>query len=166
LGWLYIRVLSALGLAKVEKLAPTPMFNNDKPLIDYDTVSAVITNRFHVMSGYAREVMGDVYKDEMRKANITRRKLLRRGRKLLNSADSLLDSNAQERLENLLAQNDTLKVVYEFRQRLQNIWQEKSATRETLVQHLQEWCHQAEETGIEALEEFSRNIRAYTLQPA
>lgn len=165
LGWLYIRILSALGLAKVKKLAPTPMFNNDKPLIDYDTVSAVITNRLHVMSDYAHEVIGDVYKDEMRKANVTRKKLLRRGRKLLHRADSLLDSNAQEHLENILAQSDTLKVVYEFRQRLQNIWQEKSATRESLVQHLQEWCHQAEETGIEALEEFSQQLRSYTLQP-
>jgi len=149
----------------VKKLAPTPVFNNDKPLIDDDTVSAVISNRLHVMSDYAREVMGDVYKEEMRKANVTRRKLLRRGRKLLHRADSLLDSNAQARLENILAQSDTLKVVYEFRQCLQNIWQEKSATRESLVKHLQEWCRQAEETGIEALEEFSRNIRAYTLEP-
>ncbi len=165
LGWLYIRILSALGLAKVKKLAPIPMFNNDKPMIDYDTVSAVITNRLHVMSDYAREVMSDVYKDEMRKASVTRRILLRRGRKLLNRADNLLDSKAQERLENLLVQSDTLKVVYEFRQRLQSIWQERSATRESLVQHLQEWCRQAEETGIEALEEFSRSIRAYTLQP-
>ena len=154
-----------MQLAKVKKLAPMPMFNNDKPLIDYDTVSAVITNRLHVMSDYAHEVIGDVYKDEMRKANVTRKKLLRRGRKLLHRADSLLDSNAQEHLENILAQSDTLKVVYEFRQRLQNIWQEKSATRESLVQHLQEWCHQAEETGIEALEEFSQQLRSYTLQP-
>jgi len=165
IGWLYIRILSLIGLAKVKKLAPIPMFNNDNPLIDYDTVSAVISNRLHVMSDYAREVMGDVYKDELRKANVTRRKLLRRGKKLMHRADGLLDSNAQARLENLLSQSDALKVVYEFRQRLQSIWQEKSATRESLVKHLQEWCRQAEETGIEALEEFSRHIRAYTLEP-
>lgn len=166
LGWFYIRILSRFGLAKVKKLAPKPMLNSDNPLIDYDTVSAVITNRLHVMSDYAREVIGDVYKDEMRKANVSRKKLLRRGRKLLSRADNLLDTTSQERLQNLLEQNDTLKIVYVYRQRLQTIWQEKSATRESLVQHLQEWCRQAEETGIEALEEFSRNIRAYTLQPA
>lgn len=165
LGWLYIRLLSIASLAKVKKLAPTPMFNNDKPSIDYDTVSAVISNRLHVMSDYAREVVADVYKDELRKTNVARRRLLRRGRKLLHRADVLLDSNAQSRLEDILAQSDTLKVVYEFRQRLQNIWQEKTATRDSLVQHLQEWCRQAEETGIEALEEFARHIRAYTLEP-
>ena len=165
LGWLYIQMLSRTRLAKVKKLAPIPMFNSDKPLIDYDTVSAVITNRFHVMSDYAREVVADVYKDEMRKANVRSRKLMRRGRKLLTRTDTLLDSNAQQRLESILADSDTLKVVYEYKQRLQDIWQEKTATQESLVQRLQEWCRQAEETGIEALEEFALGLRAYTLQP-
>lgn len=165
LGWLYIQLLSALGLAKVKKLAPTPMFNNDNPLIDYDTVSAVIANRLHVMSDYARIVIADVYKDEMRKANVSSRKFMRRGKKLLSRADNLLDSHAQERLQKLLEESDSLQVVYEYRQRLQTIWQEKSATRESLVQSLQEWCRQAEETGIEALEEFAQRLRSYTLQP-
>jgi stearoyl-CoA desaturase (delta-9 desaturase) len=165
LGWQYIRLLSVLSLAKVKKLAPTPRFNNENPMIDYDTVSAVISNRWHVMSDYAHEVIGDVYKDEMRKANVTGKKLLRRGKKLMSRADSLLDSNARQRLDSILAHSDTLNVVYEFKQRLQEIWLEKTATRESMVQNLQEWCRQAEATGIEALEEFSRNIRAYTLQP-
>jgi len=158
-------MLSALGMAKVKKLAPTPQFNNDNPMIDYDTVSAVISNRWHVMSDYAHEVIGDVYKDEMRKANVAGKKIMRRGKKLMSRADSLLDSNARQRLESVLAESETLKEVYEFKQRLQDIWQEKTATRESLVHNLQEWCYQAEATGIEALEEFSRNIRAYTLQP-
>ena len=83
----------------------------------------------------------------------------------MSRADSLLDSNARQRLDSILAHSDTLNVVYEFKQRLQEIWLEKTATRESMVQNLQEWCRQAEATGIEALEEFSRNIRAYTLQP-
>tara|TARA_R110000782_G_scaffold27256_12_gene69155 strand:+ start:360 stop:1544 length:1185 start_codon:yes stop_codon:yes gene_type:complete len=164
LGWQYIRLLSAAGLAKVKKLAPTPQFNSENSLIDYDTVSAVISNRWHVMSDYAHEVVGDVYKDEMRKANVRGKKLLRRGKKLISRADTLLDSNARQRLERILAHSDTLNEVYKFKQSLQEIWQEKTATHESLVHNLQEWCRQAEETGIEALEEFSRNIRGYTLQ--
>ena len=158
-------MLKLAGLAKVKKLAPKPRLNNENPLIDYDTVSAVISNRWHVMSDYAHEVIGDVYKDELRKANVTGKKLLRRGKKLMSRADSLLDSKARQRLESILAHSDTLNEVYEFKLRLQEIWLEKTATRESLVQNLQEWCRQAEATGIEALEEFSRNIRAYTLQP-
>lgn len=165
LGWQYIRVLSLAGLAKVKRLAPTPLFNHDSALIDYDTVSAVISNRWHVMSDYAQQVIGGVYKDEMRKTKAGKRKLFRKGKKLLSRADSLLDSKARERLDTILSESETLSEVYRFKQRLQAIWQQKSTSSESLVQHLQEWCHQAEQTGIEALEEFSRNIRTYTLQP-
>ncbi len=166
LGWQYIRMLSLVGLARVRKIAPRPILNSDSPLIDYDTVSAVISNRWHVLSDYAHEVINAVYKQEMRKANTAKRKLLRHRRKLLSRADMLMDASARAYLENILAQSDALKEVYEFKQRLQAIWEEKSATRESLVKQLQEWCHQAEQTGIDALEEFSRNIRIYTLQPA
>ena len=165
LGWFYIRMMKKFKLAKVKKLAPKPMFNSDKPLVDYDTVSAVITNRFNVMSDYARVVIKDVYKDEMRKASVTRKRLMRRGRKLLHRADTLLDANSQRRLHELLDENETLKTVYEYRRKLQAIWQEKTADKESLVYQLQEWCHQAEATGIEALEEFAQSLRAYTLQP-
>ena len=114
LGWQYIRMLKLAGLAKVKKLAPKPRLNNENPLIDYDTVSAVISNRWHVMSDYAHEVIGDVYKDELRKANVTGKKLLRRGKKLMSRADSLLDSKARQRLESILAHSDTLNEVYEL----------------------------------------------------
>jgi len=65
----------------------------------------------------------------------------------------------------LFAQSDTLQVVYEFRQRLQALWLEKTASQESLLAALQEWCNQAEATGIKALEEFSQSLRGYTLQP-
>lgn len=165
IGWWYISILQKLGLARVKKLAPVPQIDNSKPEIDYDTVSAIITNRLHVMSDYASEVIADVYRDEVRKANVAGRRLLRKGRKLLHRADNLLDQRARDKLQDALAQSESLRTVYEYRQRLQAIWLEKTATREVLVQRLQEWCRQAEETGIEALQQFADQIRTYTLQP-
>ena len=165
LGWQYIQLLTVIGLAKVRRIAPTPRFNDENSLINYDTVCAIISNRWHVMSDYAHEVIGHVHKDEMRKANMTGRTLLRRGKKLMSRADSLLDMNARLRLESILEHSDTLNEVYMFKQRLQEIWTEKTATRETLVRDLQNWCREAESTGIVALEEFSLSIKAYTLQP-
>lgn len=165
IGWFYISILQKLGLAHVKKLAPVPQMDNSKPAIDHDTVSAIITNRLHVMSDYASEVIANVYRDEVRKANVAGRRLLRKGRKLLHRADNLLDQGARDKLQDALAQSESLRTVYEYRQRLQAIWQEKTATREVLLQRLQEWCRQAEETGIEALQEFAEQIRTYTLQP-
>ncbi len=166
IGWFYITTLQKFGLARVKKLPPVLQIDASKPAIDDDTVSALITNRLQVMSDYASKVISDVYRDEIRKANVARRRLLRKGRKLLHRADNRLDNGAREKLQEVLAQSESLRTVYEYRQRLQSIWQEKTATREVLLQRLQEWCRQAEATGIDALQQFAEQVRTYTLAPA
>ena len=165
LGWNYIKLLEGLGLARVKKVAPKPVINRSKLGIDMDTVRAIVKNHFHVMSHYARDVVKTVYKDEKTQATTAKRKLLKSSKRLLTKHEFLLDSNARRRLEELFAQSDTLQVVYEFRQRLQALWLEKTASQESLLAALQEWCNQAEATGIKALEEFSQSLRGYTLQP-
>ena len=35
---------------------------------------------------------------------------------------------------------------------------------EKLLQALQEWCQQAEATGVQALEEFAQRLKGYSLQ--
>ena len=165
IGWLYIKLMKSLSLANVKKLAPVPRLDINKPEIDDDTVSAVISNRLHVMADYARSVMGDVYRDELRKANVTRRRMLKRSRKLLHRADELLDMQAQTKLQEILSASESLQTVYEYRKQLQLLWQEKSASHEQLVQQLKTWCREAEATGIDALAQFARQIRMYSLQP-
>jgi hypothetical protein len=59
-----------------------------------------------------------------------------------------LDVAARNNLEQLLAKNQTLATVYQFRERLQEIWDRKAPSQEALLHALQDWCHQAEATGI------------------
>src|SRR5690606_19942964 len=67
LGWGYIRLLKVLGMARIKKVAPRLQVNHQKPEIDLDTVRAVITNRLHIMSRYARFVVSRVYREEKAK---------------------------------------------------------------------------------------------------
>ena len=53
-GWLYIRILEALGLATVKHVAPTPRFTAPKPAVDPNTLEAVIRYRYDVLARYAR----------------------------------------------------------------------------------------------------------------
>ncbi len=166
LGWGYIKILQILGFAQIKKIAPELVIDQEKLEIDLDTVSAVITNRLHILSRYAKNVVARVYRDEKVKANVTSKRLLRRGRRFIIRAEACMDAKAQHNLNELLKHNQTMEVVYEYKQRLQALWTEKSATQENLMQALQEWCQQAEETGIEALQEFAMSIRTYTLKSA
>src|SRR5688572_16269152 len=53
LGWMYIRILEALGFAKVRRVAPVPRFTAPRPVPDLSTLQAVITHRYDVQARYA-----------------------------------------------------------------------------------------------------------------
>ncbi|MGD2056828.1 MAG: transposase [Gammaproteobacteria bacterium] len=166
LGWFYIRTLSMLGLARVKKVAPRPLILAGKEIIDMDTVRAVVVNRMHVMAHYAREVIRPVLRQERRQCDDSCRRLLRRARSLLTRDTGLINERARGHLEQILARFNNLKTVYQYRQQLQAIWARKAISQENMIKALQDWCQQAEATGIAALQEFSRRLRGYSLQPA
>ncbi len=166
IGWLYIRILEILGLARVKKVAPEPVMVAAKPMIDMDTVRAVITHRFRVMAHYAEDVLERVHKEEVRLANGTYRAMLKRAKALLVREESLMSEEAKDRLQSVLSASQRLEIVYQYKQRLQEIWQRSTATQEHLLHALQEWCKQAEATGIQALQDFAQRLRGYSLQPA
>lgn len=168
IGWLYIRLMKILGLARVKKIPPELAFDAAKQRIDIDTVKAVFTARFLVMAHFAREVMRRVHREELKKADRTDREswaLLKRARRLMVREAARLDEISRKRLHKALEINGTLKTVYVMKQKLVDIWGRRAATQEHLIQALQEWCREAEATGIEALHHFSQKLRTYTLVP-
>lgn len=56
IGWMYIRILELLRLAKVRRVAPKIRFNASKTRCDVDTVQAVITHRYAVLAGFAKSL--------------------------------------------------------------------------------------------------------------
>ena len=163
IGWMYIRLLTVLRLARVKKVAPVPHKLADKARVDLDTVRAVIANRMHVMAEYAREVVSRVHKDEVKNAGIESRRMLKPVKTWLKRDYALLDDEARERLRMALEHSRALADVYKFKLRLQALWLERGATHESLMLALQEWCRQAEATGIKALQEFATSLRRYSL---
>lgn len=167
IGWMYIRLFEILRLAKVKKVAPKPVLNPAKSAIDMDTLKAIINSRFQVMANYKRVVLARVHRDEMRNAvDNTYRNLLKKTRRLLVREESQIDDSARERLETVLSHSATLHTAYRYKQQLQDIWKRSAASNEHLLLALQEWCREAEATGIKALQDFVRMIRGYSLRPA
>jgi stearoyl-CoA desaturase (delta-9 desaturase) len=166
IGWAYIRVLSLLGLAKIRKVAAHPRMDPGKSTIDMDTVIAVVTHRFQVMARYSSEVVKKVYRDERRRGLAAGIKLSRRVRHLLTRDEALLDEHGKRQLNVILKDSQRLETVYRFKQALQAIWRRSTDSHEHLLHLLQEWCRQAEETGIKALQDFACVLRSYSLKHA
>ena len=169
LGWAYLRVFSFLGLARIRRVAPRPTFREDHDGMDIENVKAIISSRLHVMESYARRVTRPVHELEFKAlrdglSRLERRRLRRVGRDLVKG-ESRLDAAGRERLREALASSDVLKTVHESQARLQAIWHKAGASQEALLAALQDWCHQAEASGIECLQEFATRLRGYELKP-
>jgi stearoyl-CoA desaturase (delta-9 desaturase) len=162
LGWGYIKLLSLFGLAKPKRVPPVPQFLADKDQIDIDTVKAIFLNRFEVMAHYAKEVIAPVFSQEKQKSA----DLGRRVKTLLIREQSLLKDQSQQALADILNHNQTLKVVYDFRNRFQAIWDQTTASQKDLLEALQNWCKEAEATGIDSLKRFAQSLQRYTVPAA
>jgi stearoyl-CoA desaturase (Delta-9 desaturase) len=164
IGWLYITVFKSLGLARVIRVAPTPAIEPNRNHIDLETVRAVIVNRMHVLRAYTKNVMVPVFRQELAAASGN---LSKRVKKLLVREPVLLDSQAKSKLSEVLAKNQALKTVHDFRERLRVLWSgSANMSNETLLQHLKEWVAQAEASGIKVLQDFAASLRGYQLQTA
>ncbi len=107
-----------------------------------------------------------VYREELRQAAAESRALLKPLKQWLKRDRSRLDAWARARMDLGLAHSRALAEVYQFKLRLQALWTEKTMSHEALLAALQEWCRQAEATGIQALRDFALSLRRYSLQPS
>jgi len=164
IGWMYIRILAFLRLARVRRVALKPLIDASKVNIDTDTLKAVVVHRMFVLANYAREVVKPVTDAEICRSQQHCKRLARQARRLLNADENRLDSAARARLNEILEKSQVLATVHQYRDRLQQIWGRTATSQDALLQSLQDWCREAEATGIKALEDFSRSLRGY--QPA
>jgi stearoyl-CoA desaturase (delta-9 desaturase) len=164
IGWLYIRVLESLGLAKVKKVAPKLKVNPAKTKCDAETLQAILTHRYAVMAKFARSVRSTCYAEVSRlrdRAGPARSTTMKAIKRWLRRDARGLRAHERAKLNEALAGSKVLSTVYTMRQELAALWGRSSATRAELVRQLEDWCSRAEASGIIALQEFSRRLRCY-----
>jgi len=162
-GWLYIRILEFLGLARVKHIAPRPHFVAPKPAVDPDTLHAVITCRYDVLAKYARSLKR-IYGAELaklRRLSPQDARALRTLRPWLNRDERMLHEQERARLAEVLPKSGTLQIMVSMRRDLAALWGRSTASRDQLVKQLQDWCRRAEASGIGPLVEFSQRLRSY-----
>ena len=163
LGWIYIRLLEMTGLASVKRAAARTQFRPAKGAVDLETVTALLRNRFHILKLYGTQVIKPVLHGELR--GVRARKHLRRFRKWLTREDLVLSSHERKTLEEAVTESGALRVVVEFKERLKALMQPSVNNAERLAK-LRDWCTHAEATGIEALRQFARQLRGYSMRAA
>jgi len=162
IGWLYIRTLQTLGLAQVKKLAPQLRLIPAKTSCDLETLQAVIAHRYEVTAKYAKSLK-QTYAEEIARLKLQASDKLdaARIRQWLHLDEDALTEQQKSKLGVVINASPTLRTAYTLRQELAAIWQRSTVSKEQLVKQLEDWCHRAENSGIAALQEFSRRLRCY-----
>jgi len=163
IGWLYIRVLSLLGLAAVKKVPPSPRYAAAKSAVDVETLQAVIANRYDVLAKYAKSLKA-TYLDELSKLRRMaphEAKGLKRLKRWITRDEQAVPEAERARIAEMLAKSGALHTVYAMRRELVGVWERTNASREQLVKELQDWCSRAEASGVRHLVEFSQRLRCY-----
>ncbi len=163
IGWMYIRLLEMVGLAKARSTGPVVAKVPGKSTLDTDTAWAVLNDRFRVMAKYAEDVVSPLVEQELARAGNARRGVVRAAKRVLCRDDSLVDEAGQHRISEILDGSAKLQVIYEMKQRLHEVWAKRSAGAEELLGELKAWCRDAEATGIQALKDFVDEIRSYSM---
>ncbi|MCJ8169381.1 DesA family fatty acid desaturase [Atopomonas sediminilitoris] len=166
LGWAYIQLFSALGLAKVKRTTPIAHRVEGKRSLDLDTVMAIANNRFQVMAEFRRTVIAPLVQTEKLRLEDKFSGLGRSAKRLLARETSLLDARHKMRLDTLFSRSDALKQVYEKRLALQTIWTERRNNAHEMLEAMRQWIADAENSGNQALQAFAEQLKSYSLRPA
>jgi stearoyl-CoA desaturase (delta-9 desaturase) len=158
-GWLWIRLFSALGLARVRWVAPRPRLARRRRELDAETVRGLFVNRMHVLRAYSRRVVLPVCRELARREHGA---LPSSAPQLLVRHPALLAEEARRRLRELLEKYEVLRRVIEYREALQQLWNETAANQGRALTQLRDWCAQAETSGIVALRDFAQALPAYS----
>jgi stearoyl-CoA desaturase (delta-9 desaturase) len=161
IGWVYIRALEKVGLAKVKKVPPKMQLGAVTPVADEKTLEALIAHRYEVMAGYASALRNagraEIAALKSRNADAS---VLRKANRWLHRDDDKVPTSAKQQLAQVRAEHPVLDKMVIMREELRLMWLSTSASREQLTADLQAWCRRAEESGILALHEFSMKLRA------
>ena len=163
IGWMYIRILAALGQATVKKVSPKPRLGAPRMAIDRETLQAVITHRYDVLARYlqsARRVAAEelaTLQLSARERRLVRRRVVRTDARAIATLPPAL----RERWTQIVNASEPLRKIQSLRGDLEQVWARSSATPEQLVKQLQDWVAKAEASGIRQLEDFCMSLRRY-----
>ena len=168
IGWMWIRLFEFAGWAKVRSTGPVVARRQGKSSIDMDTVWAALNDRFRIMARYAEQVVAPLAKQELHRADASARGLLKRAKNVLCREEIMVGDRERRDIKAIVESSPLLRVIYEKRLELNAVWAKRGGNSEDLLKAFHDWCVAAENTGIQVLSDFVRELKSYTmpLRPA
>lgn len=166
IGWGWIKLFQFFGLAQPLSTGPITKQIPGRLVVDIDMAWALMNDRFKVMANYAEKVIAPHVRQEYEAADQATRQLYKRAQKLLGRDETLVDAAGRDRISELMDSSPMLKTIYELKLQLLAVWTKRGGSADELLEAVRQWCLDAEASGIQALREFSEELKSYTMPVA
>jgi stearoyl-CoA desaturase (delta-9 desaturase) len=168
IGWLYIRMLSMFGLARVKHVAPQVKQIAGRTSLSLDILSDLIANRIQVVTAYYKLVLFPIFDTlKISCANKNESLSFTQAKSVLIRGEKFSSQLSINSLQGLFRNqsNHTLEVAYALGKQLQELWEQNSISPKELLEKLQNWCYTAKNSNIPSLQHFVDYLLAYQLVP-
>jgi stearoyl-CoA desaturase (delta-9 desaturase) len=166
IGWLHLKVLEKLGLARIRRIANEPGTIEPQAAPDMESLRAVLVHRMHVLRHFMHNVTLPVLTRELDKLGDNTASVMRSARSWLTSQPQMLDETTSRRLSDLIERHPALQTVLEFRNELKELWEGAHTSNERLLADFRHWCDRAESSGNQYLEDFVAYLKSLRAVPA
>lgn len=125
--------------------------------------AALVFDRFHVMQMFSKVIRScrrAEFKEAQKLKDVTGQEAIKGSLYLLLSNRGTLKESDQSRLDQLLAQNESLSTLYALKEQLQRLWQHP-ATPAEMAARLDDWCGMALAAKITGLAKFVKTLLSH-----
>ena len=160
IGWLYIRILETIGLATVKKTPPKLHYAEVQAVANEQTLEALITNRYEVMAGFARQLQTALKQEIAALPKLPADAVLSAAKRWMHRDEVQVPVQFHALLKQARDALPNVDTMVRMREELRQLWLNTNASRAQLALDLQQWCLRAEQSGVVALHDFSMQLRA------
>ena len=160
IGWLYIRILETIGLATVKKTPPKLHYAEVQAVANEQTLEALITNRYEVMAGFARQLQTALKQEIAALPKLPADAVLSAAKRWMHRDEVQVPVQFHALLKQARDALPNVDTMVRMREELRQSWLNTNASRAQLALDLQQWCLRAEQSGVVALRDFSMQLRA------
>ena len=161
IGWLYIKLFSAIGQINVKRLAPKTVVNMPAEILDSETGYALLRSKLTVITNYTKNVLSPLMKQESREASSDFKNLLKRSKPSMVREPHRISNKETLTLDEIFKKSSTLKTAYHLKNKLFDILHSRNLKHESFIETINAWREEAQNEGIECLVDFSNSLKGY-----
>jgi stearoyl-CoA desaturase (delta-9 desaturase) len=156
IGWLYIKILSFLGLAKVLERAPELERKSSK--FAFGSATNLFSNKMRSIRNYENQVISKILDKEISNVKLDNISFATLSNYMIKPKFLNISDDISNKILSLINSNKSLETVYNLKIKLEQAWQGVGISVQDRIEMIKEWCKEARQTKIEQLESFAEYL--------